>query len=271
MKNDGKILILGSNGMVGSEVNKYLSKKYSVITVSSRINTKEDIIKILNRNSSVFYIINCIGKLKRSHDYSANYLIPKYLDQLAQKYSFKFIQISTDDVFNPLSKSVNEKSIPGPISKYGKSKLKGEIKSPYSLTIRSSFLGYDNRKQKGLINFILKNRDKKLAGYQNQNWSGCTTLQFAKLCEHLLEKDNFNKLRRKSNVIHFAPLGPTNKYNLLQDIAKGLNQKQTINKSYAPETVTRYLDSIVLNNKFYLSYGRNIQKSIKELKEFYSI
>ena len=270
MKDLEKILILGSSGMVGSAVTKYLaeSKSFSVIPINAKLKTKKDITEVIKKNAPLNFIINCIGKLKDSKNYEENYKIPNQLEALASKYSFKLIHISTDDVFNSNLGPVNEEQIPNPVGSYGISKLKGETKSSNAISIRTSFLGFDNRKHRGLIEFLLKNNNKKVQGYENQIWSGCTTLQFAKLCEYLIKDANFQKIRKESNVIHFAPLGPIDKYHLLLSISMALNLSTIIEKGVAEEEVTRYLSSLIFDRKFYQRYTTQINKAIVELLEF---
>ena len=71
----------------------------------------------------------------------------------------------------------------------------------------------------------------------NQTWSGCTTLQFAKLCKELIKKPN-------NSPVHFVPLGPISKYKLVKDISNELKINVKVNKS----------ESENINRERYLQY-----------------
>lgn len=261
------IIILGSKGMVGSEVLKYLSFVYpkKVVGVSKKINSKKDIKNVFAKFKQIDFVINCAGVLKGNNNYKTNWTIPKLLVNESKINKFKIIQISTDDVFDRLYGPANEEDKANPKSLYGKSKLKGEFNSPQILNIRTSFLGFDKSKKKGLIEFLILNKNKKVDGYENILWSGCTTIQFAKFCKYLVSSDNFYKIRTNTSVIHFAPLGPINKYQLLKTISKILRLKVLIKRANSKTEVTRYLESIYFNNIFYQRYNTDIIKAIKEL------
>ena len=93
----------------------------------------------------VDFIINCIGKLKGSNEEelkSINEEFPKNLVKILLDTQTVLIHISTDAVFDELSKIVTESSIPNPNELYGKSKLQGEIHFSPHITIRTSFFAY---------------------------------------------------------------------------------------------------------------------------------
>ena len=276
-----KILVLGATGMLGRCVYKYFSKNgfYSVFG-TSRVKNKsfyffdakeiDSLENILGQTGQVEYIINCIGILKSgpSENFSINYLLPKQLEKLQKKYKFRLIHISTDDVFGAHSGKVNEKSTPSPNNPYALSKLKGEVTSKFSINIRTSIIGFDPSEGKGLIEWLIKNKNKNIQGYTNQNWSGSTTLQFARFCEYLIKNNHFEKTRSKTNRVHFSPLGPITKYKLLKLISEKLNIKVNINKFEAEEKINRNLSSIYFDKKFLQSYISDTGKAIIALKEF---
>ena len=82
------------------------------------------------------------------------------MERISRKSKFKIINISTDDVFPQLCGKVSENDRPKPTSIYGKSKLKGEVKAPNVLDIRTSFIGFDPIDRKGLIEWILGEKVK---------------------------------------------------------------------------------------------------------------
>lgn len=276
------ILVLGAGGMVGSTVFDYLTTKYpSYVFGTVRENSTEnkiifnyknsekDLIKVIEKVGNVGFVINCIGVLKGNdkNDYSLNYSLPSILEKLSNKYPFELIHISTDDVFDPLSGKVNEKSKPNPKSEYGKSKLKGETDTKNSLTIRTSFIGF-SKDGKGLLEWVLKNNDETIKGYINQKWKGCTTLQFAKLCEYLIINNNFRKIRKKSNVMHFAPLGPITKHDLLKLIIEKYKLKINLVEERAEEKVDRELYSNYFKFNNYKMFNTHLDEVLEDLMNF---
>ena len=105
-----EFLIIGSNGLLGSNIVSLLKKK--------SLNTKllQEIIQILILNLKNFYllekifkensfkyVINCAAKINidsceryYKQAFLINSLVPKNLTKLSTKYDFKLIQISTD-------------------------------------------------------------------------------------------------------------------------------------------------------------------------------
>lgn len=276
-----KILILGATGMLGSAVYKYFSEKEEFIVFGSsrekhnkfyffEAGKNNSLKKLLNSTKKIDFVINCIGILKHdsSIDSSINYSLPKKINDLQKVYDFRLIHVSTDDVFDPNSNRVNENSKPSPVGKYGKSKQKGEIDSPNIINVRTSIIGFDSRDRKGLIEWIIKNNNKAINGFINQKWSGCTMLQFAKLCDFLVEDDNFDKQRANSPFLHFAPLGPISKYSLIKKISRNLNLNIKIKKNNSKEEITRELYSIYLTKNFLKQFNTDIDLALKKLIRF---
>ena len=75
-----------------------------------------------------------------------NSFFPKHLVELSKKYNYKVIHISTDCVFSGTKGLYNEYSIKDAIDGYGITKSKGEIDAPGHLTIRTSIIGPDLKK-----------------------------------------------------------------------------------------------------------------------------
>lgn len=275
------ILILGAEGMLGRSIYKYFAQnsKFIIYGTSRGKNHKtliqydfpknNNMLETFLSDKKVDFIINCIGVLKETGitDYKSNYLLPKFLDKINNKYKFKVIQISSDAVFKDSSNNVSELDKPNPDNKYGTSKLKGEICSDKFINIRSSFVGYDPKDKKGLLELTSNTKSKKINGFINQNWNGSTSLQFAKFCKYLITSNNFDNLRVKTSVLHFTPLGPITKFELLKSISLVLNlDKQIIEKE--SNKITRNLYSVFFDRQFLKSYTTEINSALAELKRF---
>jgi dTDP-4-dehydrorhamnose reductase len=277
--NDSKVLILGANGMVGRSVYLYLKSKHKYVYAAARNdnrllrlsadNLEADLKTIINKIGKIDYVINCIG-INNTALYSkkevlkTNSLFPKQLAKLSGKYGYKLIHVSTDAVFTPLSGKVTEKNTPNAKDLYGSSKLKGETDSKNSINIRTSIIGFSPEKKTGFLEWIKKSNGL-IDGYTNQKWSGCTALQFAKLCEYIIFNNNFSVLRNSSNIFHFAPLGPINKYKLVLKYTKVSGRKNKINKVISEKIITRYLDSVFFDKKFLNAYTTNLEQALGEL------
>ena len=132
-----KVLILGVNGQLGTAVNTYLSKYYSVIN-----NELEDDLNLdisdrdsLNEIVSAFspdYLINCaavtnVDKCESDKEtaYNVNVNGVKNIISVTSQ-NIKIVHISTDYVFDGNKHIYKESDQPSPLSYYGKTKLESE-------------------------------------------------------------------------------------------------------------------------------------------------
>ena len=248
MKKSPKILILGSTGLLGHTVYKYLKNmfKNSVLGTSKDefdcYNYKRELPHLLI-DSNPKYIINCIGILRNSSSsydmLFVNGEFPHILFKYSKKYNCNIINVSSDAVFRQTSGLVNEDAKPLPDDDYGLSKLSGEVKSHNVLNVRTSLLGFDPIHRRGIFEWLLKNKNKTVSGFTNQLWSGCTTLQL-------------------------APLGVTTKYEILKSLFRVSKQDTRIKKSKGRKItralITKYANEIELD-----SYKQNVDDIIREI------
>lgn len=132
------------------------------------------------------YVINCIGKLNQAVDQKLsegiylNSVFPHLLTEQLQTKKAKLIHISTDCVFNGTKGAYTECDRPDAESYYGRSKALGEIIDDRNLTIRTSIVGPELKKDGvGLFHWFMSQRGE-VAGFDHVIWSGVTTLQLAK-------------------------------------------------------------------------------------------
>jgi dTDP-4-dehydrorhamnose reductase len=277
------ILILGSDGMVGRTVFLYLhslypnnvwgttrsKKKHPRFFFLSVEKFSKDYLRIQNQLKHIDYIINCIGIIDNQADINnlitVNALFPHHLEKIAEKYKTKLIHISTNGVFSPFADIVDESTLPSPSDNYCASKFLGETTSQQALNIRSSFIGFDPIHHNGLLEFAL--REKKINGYYQTIWTGCTSLQFAQFCNDIISHNLFSKLRTKSNTIHFAPIKPLSKYLLLKIAVKIFKKPHTVKKTKGKIRKT-ILRSIYLDFTLMSQYTNDIKKALEELITF---
>jgi len=208
-----KILILGSTGLLGSTLLKYLSKKNKYKCYGA-IRKKSDAIKLKNIKDIKLYkidykkrysitkvfnqinpniIINCIGitkqlvhKNKISEIIMVNSFLPHFLAQLVNlQKKIRLIHFSTDCVFSGTKGNYKETDLPDAQDIYGRSKLLGEISRSNTLTLRTSIIGHELQTKYSLLNWFLDQK-KFVEGYKNAFFSGLTTLEIAKVLDRFI-------------------------------------------------------------------------------------
>ena len=155
-----KILVLGSNGQLGSEI-KDLSfelSEYEFLFTSKQILDITNFSDVNNFiiSNSITIIINCsaytaVDKAENEKELSnlVNNIAVKNLAKISKERNLKLIHISTDYVFDGNNYiPYKESDIPNPKSQYGKTKLEGEnaiinINPSDSVIIRTSWV-YSN-------------------------------------------------------------------------------------------------------------------------------
>lgn len=226
-----KILVIGINGMAGHVIFKYLQEKNTnnVFGVARNIKPTENIfnldvsdtvalIKIINCYNFDF-IINCIGILNKDaedHPEKAiwfNSYFPHFLESLTKGTNSKVISISTDCVFSGKNGNYIETDKKDGEGFYAVSKALGEIVNDKDLTIRTSIIGPELKKNGiGLFNWVL-NQTGEINGYTNAYWSGISTLELARFINKIINGSNF-----PVGLIHLTNNVKINKYDLLQII-----------------------------------------------------
>lgn len=261
-----KVLILGSSGMLGSMVLKYLSGKDLDIKAPKREELNEEYKKDDFPFYNYDYIINCIGIIKQKLNdpeeaIKINSLFPYILRRQAPNATI--IQIATDCVFSGNRGVYTEHEKHDAIDIYGKTKSLGEVKDSNFYNIRCSIIGFD-KSNVSLLSWFLS--QKKVNGYMSHYWNGITTLHFAKLCYAIISKK-----RILPNVLHFIPKDIISKYSLLKIIAKNFKKDIVIN-SYEGAVIDRTLSTIYdLNESLWHDMGYTFVPTIDQMVEELSI
>lgn len=270
--------------MLGQTVYKYFSSLPTVKTWGTTRHTnnqnllvfniydyEKNFQQIMSSIKRLDFAINCIGILKNYDSVenliSVNSLFPHQLENLAEQYSFKLFHVSTDMVFAPLSGIVTEGDTVSPFEMYGASKFLGETVKGKSLNFRTSILGMDAINHRGLLEWAMTADASDIKGFANQFWTGCTALQYALLCQKIIEKKTFESLRKKSNVYHFAPIKPVTKYQLIKDFINIIGSKKKVKKSKS-QSITRILKTSFANDLMLYKFKDNHVDALKELIEF---
>lgn len=276
-----KILVLGATGLIGSEVYRYLSKKNNVY---GTYNDKDKIKKIQYNKKKIFYldalnkknfikvidkvkpdiVINCIGVTKHIMKVSKNKILtingdfPHFAKRVSNLKLSKFVQVSTDCVFDGYKGNYNESSIPNAQDFYGKSKAAGEINDKINLTVRTSTIGREILTKHGLLEWFLSQKSS-CYGYSKAIFNGYPTFYFVKILEKLIKKNVTGLVNISGNKI--------NKYTLLNKIKKIYKKKIVIKKNTSIK-INRSLDNRLLN-KYLPKLEKNWDKLLKKMKNEY--
>ncbi|PIZ00991.1 NAD-dependent dehydratase [bacterium (Candidatus Gribaldobacteria) CG_4_10_14_0_8_um_filter_33_9] len=246
-----RILILGSTGMLGSMLTKYFCKleKYEIY-LSSRLKSfsYKNEIKFDPLISDIYslpfmdYYINAIGIIK-PHMLSSledsiyiNSIFPRKLANYCESINTNLLQITTDCCFSGREGNYNEDSLHDALDEYGKSKSLGEPKN--CMVLRTSIIGPELHKNVSLISWVLQQNNKTINGFINHFWNGITTLQYAKICEEIIDKNLYTK-----DLFHIFSPNIVSKYELVRLISEKYKINATINPAEAHERIDRTLSS----------------------------
>lgn len=261
-----RILILGSNGLIGNNLLRVLSikKKFDVYGSVRNIHKFKKYLSNYNllespnfndlNNLNNFFdknkfdvVINSAGITKHVNTkdvkdiYYINSIFPKNLSLLSYKFDFKLIQISTDCVFSGKKGNYSEKDIPDSNDNYGMSKILGEDNNSKNLTIRVSTIGHELNTNFGLLNWFLSQKNE-CYGYSNAIFSGVTTDYLAEIFSEILIGKEISGLYHISSY-------PINKFKLLNIINEVYHLNLNIIDSKFLK-INRSLNSSQFNNNY---------------------
>lgn len=199
-----KILVIGKDGMLGSELFERLSKNelYDVkgTTVEDLdICNREKVFEMVNDYKPEF-IINCAAytnvdacesNVEIANNVNGNSI--KNLAEAANSVNATLVQISTDYVFNgdlPLDKIYNEDMETEPVNSYGVSKLIGEKNASMAkkyYILRTAWL-YGNGKNFVRTMLNLAKTHNEISVVSDQYGSPTSTTTLCEIIEEILEK-----------------------------------------------------------------------------------
>lgn len=233
-----KVLLFGATGMAGHVVYYYLRStgKYDMRNVVYRTPLTDDsiVMDVSNREAVAEVvqqvrpdiIINCIGVLvKGSKEYPDNAILlnayfPHFLKKQADVVGAKLIHISTDCVFSGKKGHYTEDDFRDADDVYGRSKALGEIVNRKDLTLRTSIIGPELKKNgEGLFHWFMTQRGV-VNGFKTAIWGGVTTLELAKAIDVAIEEG-------KTGLIQLSNGIGISKYDLLC-LFKEIWQKQDV-------------------------------------------
>jgi len=234
-----RLIVLGANGMMGSEVVRIAEvNSIPVIAISRSSEVPfeaesmelEQVARTLGLSESD-WLVNCIGWIpqKSSGDKNEdkrlatllNTNLPHQLSRAKAQLGFNWIQIATDCVFKGDRGNYSESSAMDAEDLYGLSKIAGEGLSLGAIQIRCSIVGRDTRTRSGIYSWFKSVASKgPVNGYVNQHWNGVSATAFARLSIGMLKNDWTTPVTQ-----HWLPRDAVSKFELLQLFAKSLELK----------------------------------------------
>lgn len=221
-----RFLVLGSAGMAGHLISRYLLEKNHYVTGFDRYKVSHcesiigdarnlDFVKGIIYQGKFDSIVNCIGILNQFAENNKelavflNSYFPHFLAEVTRDMKTQIIHMSTDCVFSGDLGGYSEDSFPDGKSFYDRTKALGELINKKNITLRNSIVGPDvNRNGIGLFNWFMKQK-KPIKGYTKVMWTGLTTLELAKVIEYAAKV-------KASGLYNMVYEEPISKYDLLR-------------------------------------------------------
>ena len=262
-----RIILFGSNGMLGNYLNSYLSEKHDVIALtrkdidlasSSETEIIEFLTTLVNKDD---IIINACGVIKQ-REYNVmdmimvNSVFPHILSKVKNKIGCIMIHITTDCVFSGELGEYLETSQHDCLDDYGKSKSLGE--NPNIMNIRTSIIGEEVYNKKSLLAWVQSNKDNTIDGYTNHLWNGITCLELSKYIDKVISENNY-----WTGVQHVHSPTTVSKFELVSMINEIYDLNITINEKTTEKHCFRNLSSLTGSK-----INKELYDQILELKEF---
>ena len=279
-----KILIIGSQGMLGSSLCKVLEDEFEVIGIDQKdcnITDKDAILELV-KNLDVDVVVHCAAytDVDRAEDESKELMsinvdgTKNILDGLEKKESL-FIYISTDYVFDGQKlEPYSEEDIPHPLGQYGLSKLEAEklvrnIKK--HCIIRTSWLfGPGGKNFVSTIINLAKNK-KVLQVVNDQVGAPTYTLDLSEAIKDIIIFYSNGKL--DFGIYNITNSGRCSWFELANYIAelKSLDiTVEPISSQKLERKAQRPVNSLLSNQKFYNLMGyrlRSWQEAVRDYLE----
>lgn len=268
-----KILIVGSNGMLGQALYTHFSKEnFHVVTIArSKANYEldlllegEQIIKIIKQEKPDV-IVNCaaIVNLKYCEQnpdeaYIINARIPALIASACQKTKSYFIQISTDHYYTKDEKKQHDEFDKVTLlNEYTRTKYAGEkftLNYENSLVIRTNIVGFrNNPDQLTFVEWIIKSLQakQKITGFENYYTSSIDIYSFSEILGELI---NY----KVTGVLNIASSDVISKYEFIHSFARHMGlQDQVIKGELANNQEVVRAESLGLNIDQLRSYLSN--------------
>lgn len=270
-----KVAVLGSRGMAGHMISRYLDG-VSGITVDRYARSGDGLFDItdsstvralIKRLDGVDYIVNCTGLLVADSlarpDLASlvNSWFPHHLENSFSGTGTRIIHLSTDCVFDGSSGYYSEDHPSTEQNYYGKSKSLGEINNSKDITFRTSIIGPElTSSGSGLLNWFINRSGAATTGYTDALWNGVTTLQLARCVYRWMLDPRVTGVRHVvNNSVNIS------KYDLLCLI----NEIWGLGKTVSPGRGSKPVNKILVDTRGDYDWGiPDYRTQLKELSKW---
>ena len=235
-----KVLILGSSGLLGSNISRVLDSKFEVIgTHFKNVNhsvphsihldiASTDMFEEIIKKVLPQYVINCIGttsveecELFPEKAMLLNAIFPYRVAKASREFKFQFLQVSTDHYETPSNEIRDESMHPIPLNSYGYSKFTGErlvlTESPTSLILRTNFFGVSARGDHSILDFAISSfkNSSPVFGYEDVWFTPLGVTQIGNFLASTLELNT-------SGILNLSGSESITKLTFLREVAGAL-------------------------------------------------
>lgn len=238
-----RILILGGDGMLGHRLLAEFEgghdvavtlrgpfERYAAFPILSTGKCFCDVDALdfgtIDRAIHVFepeVVINAIGIVKQRDDaddrrlaIEINALLPHRLAMLCRERGARLIHVSTDCVFSGRRGLYRETDNADAEDVYGRTKFLGEVASPGCLTLRTSIIGRELSRKRGLLEWLMAQHGE-IRGFTRAVFSGVTTHEFGRVVRMLVER------HPAAHGLYHVASHPIDKFSLLTAIKNVLD------------------------------------------------
>jgi dTDP-4-dehydrorhamnose reductase len=269
-----KIYVLGAKGMLGRYISTYFKTRGFYVVDINRDTLDASNVTQIELRAKLFHleikkddvIINCMGTIKPRIDalgdlngILVNSVFPRLLANVSEDMGSHLIHPTTDCVYSGLKGSYNENDKYDVSDVYGMSKAMGE---PNNCTVvRTSIIGEEVNQGRSLVEWVKSSANKTVNGFTNHFWNGVTCLQFAKICEQIINTNNF-----WTGIKHIHS-NTLNKQELVQMISDVYNLNITVTPVETSIACDRSMSTIHITG----IVVPPLKQQIEEMKEFSEI
>ena len=208
-----KLLILGSDGMVGHVADRYLSERGHTVSGFNDVDNLRGLEKEL-QEGRYDAVINCTAIINQDAEadkvgaIKVNSLLPHFLEAVTVGTDTVVVHRSTDCIYSGAKGNYGLSDWPDATSFYARSKALGELDNGKDITIRTSLIGPETDENGGGLFNWFYNQTGEVRGFANAIWTGLTTIEFAREIEWLLQN-------HKHGLFQLVPDHAIGKYDLL--------------------------------------------------------
>jgi len=255
-----KMIITGSDGMLGREAMTYFSDKHHVVGIDRKgyngyacdITEQQDMEKIFEKEKPNI-VLHCAALIDvdycQKHPeiaYHVNVKGTKIVSELCRKYNAKLIYISTSMVFDGVSKApYSETDRPNPLNTYASTKNIGEwwVEMGDDLIIRTNIIGLKEGSYFDWIYNKIKNNEE-VGCYSDINFNAMYVKDFVKYIAMLIDNN-------KIGYYNITSRNWVSKYQFAVLLSKAMHEKGNIKKTqYISNEIQRPKNAVLNCAKF---------------------